>query len=48
MLLDPDLHSQYGSGSRTAKLMRIHVEWDSDPQHWFPVMDLDPDIFTQL
>ncbi len=31
MILDPDPHSQYGSGSRTAKSMRIHA--DPDPQH---------------
>jgi hypothetical protein len=34
MLLDSgrDLHSQYGSGSRTTKSVRILV--DPDPQHW--------------
>ncbi len=31
MLLDPDLHSQYGS--KTSKSMRIQV--NPDPQHWF-------------
>ncbi len=31
MKLDPDPHSQYGSGSRTAKWMRIHAA--PDPQH---------------
>jgi hypothetical protein len=35
MLLDPDLHSQYGSGSRAAKLVRIQADPDPDPQHWF-------------
>jgi hypothetical protein len=29
---DPDPHSQYESGSKTAKWMWIHV--DPDPQHW--------------
>ncbi len=32
ILLDPDAYSQYGSGSRTAKRMRIHV--DLNTQHW--------------
>ncbi len=36
MLLDPDPHSQYGSGSKTAKWMRTHA--DSDPQHWFKII----------
>jgi hypothetical protein len=38
MLLDPDpdLHSQYGSGSRTAKSIRSHP----DPQHCFKLMIL--------
>ncbi len=36
MLLDPDQHSQYGSGSRTAKRMRISA--DSDPQHGIRVV----------
>ncbi len=31
-LLDPDLHSQYGSGSKTSKRMRIQE--DPDPHHW--------------
>jgi hypothetical protein len=31
MLLDPDPHSKYGSGSKTAKSMQIHT--DSDPLH---------------
>ncbi len=33
MLLTPDPHSQYGSGSRTAKSMGIHA--DPDPQKCF-------------
>ncbi len=32
LLLDPDPHSQYGSGSRITKSMWIHAE--PDPQHW--------------
>ncbi len=36
LLLDPDPHSQYGSGSRRAKLMRIHEDPYPDPdrKHW--------------
>jgi hypothetical protein len=30
---DPNPHSQYGSGSRTAKSVRTHA--DSDPQYWY-------------
>jgi hypothetical protein len=33
MLLDPDPHSQYGSGSKTAKRIRIYVDPEPDPQH---------------
>ncbi len=33
MLLDPDPHSQYRSGSRTAKSIRIHA--DPDQQHGY-------------
>jgi hypothetical protein len=46
MLLDPDPvpHSQYGSGSRTAKSMRI-----VDPQHWWisvlRIRDVYPEFF---
>jgi hypothetical protein len=32
VLLDPSQDFQYGSGSRTARSMRIHA--DPDPQHW--------------
>jgi hypothetical protein len=33
MLLDPDPHSKYGSGSKSARSMLTHV--DPDPQqHW--------------
>jgi hypothetical protein len=33
MDLDPDPHSQYGSGSRKGKSKRIHA--GPDHQHWF-------------
>ncbi len=29
--------SQYGSGSRRAKSMRIHAASDLDPQHWYGI-----------
>jgi hypothetical protein len=44
LLLDPDPHSQYGSGSRRAKSVRVHP--DSDPQLSHALL-LDPDPHSQ-
>jgi hypothetical protein len=41
---DLDPHSQYGSGSRTAKLIRIHADPDLDTQHRMLPIYLDPFI----
>jgi hypothetical protein len=46
MLLDPDPHSQYGCGSRTAKSMGIHA--DPDPQHWAEVKTLIRSVILAL
>jgi len=32
-VLDPDPYSQYGSGSRGAVFIRIHMDPDPDPKH---------------
>ncbi len=40
MLLDPDLQSQYGSGSKTVKSMGIHAA--PDPQHCLQLICVEP------
>jgi len=35
---DPDPYTIYGSGSRRAKNIRIQLDPDTDPQHWFQVI----------